>query len=157
TPREAEWQQELTYPPYNVSIKPEQWAWRRWYVLEKAGGSERLADQEMCTVPADAFGASQERPFLERVSGERVRHGVATAPPARTFIYSGAATLEETRAEPTPPGVPPVLTVWSMPDGGPVVVSAVPAYSSFESDPTWVVSVWQAAIEEDRLTQVAEF
>src|SRR5262249_22771986 len=26
TPREAEWQQELTYPPYNVSIKPEQWA-----------------------------------------------------------------------------------------------------------------------------------
>jgi len=157
TPRELEWHQELQHPPFQISLKPTQWAWRRWYILEKAGGSERLADQEQPTIPSDAFGASQERPFLERVSGERVRHGVATAPTASTYIYHWASQMEDTRAEPTPPGVPPLLTVWQLPDGGPVVVAAIPAYSAMEDDPTWVVSVWQAAIAEDRLTQVAEF
>src|SRR4030095_11351901 len=37
----------------HVTLEAEQWAWRRWYIQEKAGGSQRLADQEMPTIWED--------------------------------------------------------------------------------------------------------
>ena len=154
TPRERAWDQQLR-ADYRVVLTPSRWGWRRWYVAEKAGGSERLADQEMPTVPEDAFGASQERPFLESVSRTRVHEGIASAPVPTKYRYAWSALLEDTKA--VVDHESPMLRVWVPPDDRPVVIGAVPAYSSFENDGNWVVSVWAASVEKEQLEQVAEF
>jgi hypothetical protein len=50
-----------------------------------------------------------------------------------------------------------MLRVWTPPDTRPVVVAAVPGHSAFPEDPAWVISVWAASLDEDKLEQVAEF
>ena len=153
THREREWDQ-LLRKRDKVVLDVEQWAWRRWYVAEKAAGVHRLADQEMPTVWEDAFSASQERPFLDTLTQSRVEKSVST--PAAQYIYDWGNTMETTH--PSPAGEKePMLRVWTPPDTRPVVVAAVPAHSAMPNDPSWVVSVWAASLDEDKLDQVAEF
>jgi len=153
TPKEREWDT-LLRKRDKVVLDTEQWAWRRWYVAEKAANSHRLADQEMPTVWEDAFSASQERPFLDTLTQQRIE--AAIAKPAAGYRYEWGTTMETTRPEPA--GLnEPMLRVWTPPDTRPVVVAAVPAHSAMPDDPSWVVSVWAAALDEDKLEQVAEF
>jgi hypothetical protein len=153
TPKEREWDQ-LLRKRDKVVLDVEQWAWRRWYVAEKAAGSQRLADQEMPTVWEDAFSASMERPFLDRLTQERI--DLSLCEPAAAYCYEWGNTMETTH--PSPAGLKdPMLRVWTPPDTRPVVVSAVPAHSAMPDDPSWVVSVWSAALDEDKLEQSAEF
>jgi len=153
TPKEREWDQ-LLRKRDRVVLDVEQWAWRRWYVAEKAAGSQRLADQEMPTVWEDAFSASMERPFLDRLTQERI--DLSLCEPAAAYCYEWGNTMETTH--PSPAGLKdPMLRVWTPPDTRPVVVSAVPAHSAMPDDPSWVVSVWSAALDEDKLEQSAEF
>lgn len=153
TAKEREWDK-LVRRRHKVTISPEQWAWRRWYVAEKAGGNHRLADQEQPTVWEDAFSASQERPFLDQVTQSRLKALVEA--PTAAYTYAWGAHLEDTHPVPAGPNVEPMLLVWERPDFRPVVVSAVPAYSILD-DPAWVISVWSAALDRERLEQVAEF
>lgn len=154
TAKEREWDK-LVRKRHKVVLSMEQWAWRRWYVAEKAGGSHRLADQEQPTVWEDAFSASQERPFLDHVTQARLKN--LAGAPAKAYVYEWGQHLEDTMPVPAPPHVEPMLAVWEPPDLRPVVVAAVPAYSVVEEDPAWVVSVWAAATDRERLEQVAEF
>lgn len=158
---EREWDTQLR-ARYHVTLKPEQWAWRRWYVAEKASHSQRLANQDMPTLPEDAFAASQNRPFLGigpegQTLAERIRQVIASGPVAKPYTYQWGMQLEDTRPLPTDEEHAPHLRVWEPPDHRPTMVAAVPAYSSFPEDPSWVVSVWAASLTEDRLEQVAEF
>jgi hypothetical protein len=138
-----------------VTITRAQWAWRRWYVAEKAFGSTRVADQEMPTIWEDAFNASQDRPFLDEVTCDRVREGLTN--PSDAYIYRWGPNLEDTSTEPVPDRVPPMLRVWALPDHRPVVIAAVPAHAIIEDDPQWVISVWAADLARERIEQVAEF
>lgn len=138
-----------------MTLTIEQWAWRRWYVAEKAGGSHRLADQEMPTVWEDAFSASQERPFLDHVTQQRLKN-LADEPKA-TYVYEWGTHLEDIHPVPAGPQTEPMLAVWETPDYRPVVVAAVPAYAIVEEDPAWVVSVWAASPDREQLEQVAEY
>jgi hypothetical protein len=153
TPKEREWDT-LLRKRDRVVLDTAQWAWRRWYVQEKAGGVQRLADQEMPTVWEDAFSASQERPFLDKLTQERL--DVSLCEPAAAYRYAWGTTMETTRPEPSG-DKEPMLRVWTPPDTRPVVVAAVPAHSAMPEDPSWVISVWAAALDEDKLEQVAEF
>src|SRR5262245_8589470 len=152
--QEREWDR-LVRKREGVALTPQQFAWRRWYEVEKAGGNERIADQEMPTVWEDAFEASQERPFLDADTHERIAR--EAQPPQAEYVYRWGAMMEDTRVEPPPGGGPGMLRVWTPPDGRPVVVAAVPGHSTNADDPTWVVSVWAAFLDADRLEQVAEF
>lgn len=153
TAKEREWDH-LLRKREKVSLTMEQWAWRRWYVAEKAGGSARLADQEMPTVWEDAFSASQERPFLDEVTEQRLK--VSVTEPETQWVYKWGGNMEDTRPEPAGTR-DPMLRVWAPPDNRPVVVAAVPGRSMIPDDPSWVVSVWAAELEQDRFEQVAEF
>jgi hypothetical protein len=108
----------------------------------------------MPVVWEDAFAASQERPFLDSVTQERIER--STCDPAAQYRYDWGATMETTRPEPAGTREP-MLRVWTPPDTRPVVVAAVPGHSAMPADPSWVVSVWAAALDEDKLEQVAEF
>jgi hypothetical protein len=154
TAKEREWDKVLRRRD-KVVLTPEQWAWRRWYVAEKAGGSHRIADQEMPTVWEDAFSASQERPFLDAILEKRLETAIAA--PTEGHQYAWGTNLEDTALAPPPARVRPMLRVWTLPDHRPVVIAAVPAHSIVENDPTWVVSVWAADLDRERLEQVAEF
>jgi hypothetical protein len=151
--KEHEWDRILRRREH-VTLDVEQWAWHRWYVEEKAGGSHRLADQEMPTVWEDAFSATQQRPFLDTVTEDRL--AASTCDPAAAYVYRWGATMEETVPE-VAGTRPPMLRVWTPPDTRPVVVAAVPGHSTMTEDPTWVISVWAASLDEDKLEQVAEF
>jgi hypothetical protein len=78
-------------------------------------------------------------------------------PPDEAHVYQWGASLEDTTIAAVPDRVPPMLRLWARPDHRPVVVAAVPAHSIVEDDPNWVVSVWAADLERERLEQVAEF
>lgn len=152
--KEREWDK-LVRKRDKVIITPEQWAWRRWYRMEKAGGSHRLADQEMPTVWEDAYSASQERPFLDHVTQSRLQ--TLAQEPATPYVYEWGSHLEDTNPVVAPPGTEPMLHVWDPPDLRPAVVAAVPSYAVHPEDPAWVVSVWAASLDSEKLVQVAEF
>lgn len=153
TRREQHWARELKRR-YNVELKPEQWAFKRWYTSEKAGGNQRLSDQEMCTLPEDAFEATGES-FLGFDLLKLCEKDVKRAPKAKYYRYEYGNVLEDSEARNTTELLAD-LRIWEEPEEAQAyVIAAVPAHSIVASCSTGCVSVWRA--ERDKLTQVAEF
>jgi hypothetical protein len=151
--RERRWAREIL-KRYGVELTPEQYAWRRWYLAEKAGGDDRLADQEMPSLIEDGFNATGIS-FLGDESIRRCRRTVASAPTPQRYRYEFGTTIEDTHLKTTIPEYQQ-LVAWEDPqplDG--YVVAAVPAYSSNPECADHVVSVWRG--NRDELIQVAEF
>lgn len=153
TMKERQWAYELTRR-YKVTLDPEQWAWRRWYLHEKAGGDHRLADQEMPTLPADAFDATGES-FLGHELIKRIQRSIKHAGKPKSYRYEFGSYLEESVVNPTTQAMGE-LFVWEEPVAHEAyVISAVPAHSATPDCHMSVVSVWKAS--RDHLEQVAEF
>src|SRR5262245_14846255 len=150
--KERRWQRELERR-YNTSLTPEQLAWRRWYTAEKAGGDERLADQEEATLPEDGFDATGIS-FLTHDAIRRCRRTVSTAPTPDRYRYEFGTNIEDTTLKKTIPDFEQ-LVVWEEPKPMEAyVVAAVPAYSSNMECADFVASVWRASREQ--LVQVGE-
>lgn len=153
TARERRWTKALA-KDYKRTLTPGQWAWRRWFVSEKAGGDERTADQEMPTLVEDSFEATGVS-FLSLEAVRRCRRTVAAAQAPKPYRYEFGLHLEDTRVKPTIPAHGQ-LAVWEEPMAAQgYVVAAVPAHSATPECPVHVVSVWKASRET--LEQVAEF
>jgi len=139
---------------YQTKLAPEQWAWRRWYLSEKAGGDERVANQEMPFLPEQAFEASGES-FLGYHLIQRCRTTVKKEKKPQYFRYEFAQSMEDSRVLKTTQSNADLL-VWEEPESAQAyVVAAVPANSSREECDTGVVSIWRAT--RDEIIQVAEF
>lgn len=153
TLRERQWTEALKRR-YRVELTPEQWAWRRWYVMEKAGGDTRLADQEEPTLPEDAFEATG-RSFLGTECVARCRKSLKSAPKPKLYRYEFGARIEECTVKETNAANADLL-VWEMPTPGDAyVIAAVPAHSAEPTCPTSALSIWKAT--RDNLIQVAAF
>lgn len=153
TRQEQHWAREIKRR-YNVEIKPEQWAFKRWYTAEKAGGNERLSDQEMCTLPEDAFEATGES-FLGFDLLRECEKNIKKAPKAKYYRYEYGPVLEESEVRSTTE-VMADLTIWEEPEEAQAyVIAAVPAHSISPAGITGCISVWRASRE--KLVQVAEF
>lgn len=151
--RERHWVTEVERR-WRVRLDPQRLAWRRWFVSEVALGDERLADQEMPTLPEDAFEATSSG-FLPRETLHAFETAVEHGPAPTGWAYRLAPRQDECRVEPVDVSQANLLT-WEAPDPhGLYVVAAVPSYSAQPDEPTAVISVWRA--EPDRLIQVAEF
>ena len=138
---------------YSHTLTPEQLAWRRWYLAEKAGGDTQLANQEMATLIEDGFNATGIS-FLGDDAIRRCRRTVSTAPTPSRYRYEFATNIEDTELKPTTTDFQQ-LVVWEDPkplDG--YVVAGVPAYSENPECGDYVVSVWRG--NRDELYQVAE-
>src|SRR5439155_10075023 len=85
TSRERHWASEIGRR-YKRQLTPGQWAWRRFYVAEKAGGDERTADQEMPMLPEDAFEATGIS-FLSLEAIRSARRAVKSAPVVQHWRY----------------------------------------------------------------------
>jgi hypothetical protein len=153
TTRERHWLKEVKRR-HGHELRPEQFAWRRFYVSEKAGGDERTADQEAATLIEEGFEATGIS-FLSDEPILHLRRSVAQAPKATRYRYVWGPRIESTDVRRTAPAQAS-LTVWEEPQlAHGYVVSAVPAFSTTPECPDWVVTVWRAS--RDRLDQVAEF
>jgi hypothetical protein len=152
TPEKA-WMRELRRR-YSVELDPEQWAWRRWYVAEKAGGDDRIADQEEPTLPEDAFEATGQS-FLGQDLVVRCRNSLKLAPKPTPYRYEFAARLEMSKVLKTKPALADLL-VWEDPKPAEAyVIACVPSYSSATECATAAVSVWKGSL--DALVQVAAY
>lgn len=139
---------------YDVVLTAEQWAYKRWYTAEKAGGSQRLSDQEMPTVPSDAFEATGSS-FLGYELTRQVQKSLTVGPTYKPYRYEFGQTVEDSNLINTTHQLAE-LRVWKEPeDFQAYVISAVPSYSATSCCATAVVSVWRA--ERDTLEQVAEY
>lgn len=140
---------------WGVVIEPAQWAWRRWYIAEKAGGDRRVADQEEPTLPEHAFEASGQS-FVPPETRRIIWRGVQAAPTPQCWRWEFGAMIEETKLIATRPAFA-TLRVWeSQADQrAAYIVSAVPAWSADPACGWYVAQVWRA--ERDQLVQVAEF
>lgn len=138
---------------YGHALTPEQLAWRRWYLAEKAGGDTQLANQEEPTLIEDGFNATGIS-FLGDDAIRRCRRTVSTAPTPTRYRYEFGTNIEDTQLKTTTTDFQQ-LVVWEDPkplDG--YVVAAVPAYSENPECGDYVASVWRG--NRDELYQVAE-
>lgn len=153
TDEEKRWQVALTRR-YHRELTPMQWAWRRWYVQEKAAGDAQLANQEMPTLPEDSFEATGQS-FLGYDLISRCRQTLKAAPKVKGYRYEFGQRLEDSKVVPTKAGLAHLL-VWEEPKPAEAyVIAAVPSYAGTPTCSTGVVSVWRASL--DTLEQVAEF
>lgn len=153
TPRERRWVRDVERR-YEVSLTAGQLAWRRQYVVETAGNDERMADQEMPTLPEDAFEATGQS-FVSLDVLRRYRREIGAAPAPTWYRYEFGTAIEDTDIKKTVPSHG-TLAMWAPPEPAHAyVVAAVPAFSADSDDPTYVASVWKAT--RDSLEQVAEF
>lgn len=157
TSREQLWAREVRRR-WDVELTDEQLVWRRWWVDEQAGGDESLADQEMPTLPEEAFEATA-RPFVAPDVLRAMERRARAAGAPRRFRWITGDRYETCRVEPARAGA--ALEVWEAPRGDACyVVAAVPPFASPPAPPQpedteGVVSVWRAT--EDELFQVAEY
>lgn len=153
TTREKRWVRDVA-KRYGVHLTAEQLAWRRQYVAESCGGDDKTADQEMPTLPEDAFEATGTS-FVKLEVLRRYRREIGAAPAPAWYRYEFGQSIEDTDIKKTVPSHG-TLAMWVPPEPAHAyVVSAVPAFSADPDDPTFVASVWKAT--RDSLEQVAEF
>ena len=152
TSDEHAWQREITRR-WRVTLRPEQWAWRRWKVAEKMG-DRILADQEFPTLPEHAFQASGQ-PFIGHGAQARLREQLEAAPAPVCYRYTFGPTIERTRVDPTTEEMAH-LTVWEPPDPNAYyVVAADPAYGASALSDRYVCSIWR--VSRTRMVQAASF
>jgi hypothetical protein len=153
TRRERRWAREIA-KRYDVEIQPGQWAWRRKYVVEQAGGDDKTANQEMPSLIEEAFEATGIS-FLGDDPIRRVRRAVNVAKAPERYRYEWGPRIEDTKLQRTIPDHA-TLEVWEQPEAtSGYVVAAVPAHSATQACPDWIASAWKAT--RDTLEQVAEF
>ena len=132
--REKFWAKEIDRR-WHQTLTDGQWAWRRWFLAEKAGGDEQGADQEQPTLPEDAFEATGIT-FLTQDALRTARRSVAAADTPERWRYEWGSHFEETSLRRTIPGRD-VLQIWEKPlEAEAYVVAAVPAHSRRRRAPT---------------------
>jgi len=156
TRRELYWTREVERR-WGHQLTDAQLVWRRWFVAEKAGGNELLADQEMATLPEEGFEATSS-PYLPAPELARLERAATLGRAPQRFRVEVGTTFESTQLARTVPDRA-TLEVWEGPaQGAMYVLAAVPPYAApvlDTEDPEGVISVWAATA--DRVDQVAEF
>jgi hypothetical protein len=152
TPDEVAWQEQISRR-WHVTVAPEQWAWYRYYLSEKAR-SQLTMHQNFPTLPEHAFQSSGGG-FVDDGTAYRLRETLAAAPAVTAYRYEFGGTIEDSALHETDPKLAHLL-VWEQPrDGAVYVVAADPAFGANSASDRAVVQVWRA--ERRRLVQAAEF
>ena len=152
TPDELTWQEQIT-ARWGVTIAPEQWAWYRWYLSEKARSSLTM-HQNYPTLPEHAFQSSGGG-FIDDGTAFRLEETLARAPAVEAYRYEFGGTIEASALHETDPKLAQLL-VWEPPrDGAIYVVAADPAFGASSASDRGVVQVWR--VTRRQMLQVAEF
>jgi hypothetical protein len=152
TPDEIAWQEQITRR-WAYTVAPEQWAWYRWYLAEKAR-SMLTMHQNYPTLPEHAFQASGGG-FIDDGTAFRLRATLDRSPEPAAYRYEFGGTIEASQLVETDPALAHLL-VWETPrDGEVYVVAADPAFGANSASDRAVVQVWRAT--RRTLTQVAEY
>lgn len=151
-PEEIAWQEQITRR-WGVTLRPEQWAWYRWYLSEKARSQLTMHQNYPC-LPEHAFQASGGG-FIDDGTAFRLRESLAAQPVGTGYRYEFGGTIEASALHETDPKLAHLI-VWEPPrDGAIYVVAADPAFGATQASDRAVVQVWRC--ERHRLVQVAEF
>jgi hypothetical protein len=139
---------------YEYDITEEQLAWYRWYLKEKADGSEIQMWQEMPHTEYAAFVASGSQFFTARSIGDAYRR-MQKEPAPKYYRFNLGMDFSDTEIMAVH-GKIATLKVWAEPEkGAQYVLGADPAYGSSEESDRYAISVWRCYA--DKIEQVAEF
>jgi len=139
---------------YGFTVTPEQIAWYRWYLAEKADGDQSKMDEQFPWTEEDAFVATGARFFTNESLTDAFKR--ARKIPFLPFSYSLKQRWQDTQVLPVKNQSRATLKIYEEPDPlGEYVMGVDPSYGSSDTADRNCIHV--ARCFSDRLVQVAEF